>query len=180
MLVCEACPCERGNGGKDDERRVEEDQTRLSDEGIVWRVLGGALFMPLGSLTKDDETGAQSCGSSTAARSLESQEHGRDCQDTADGGQEAHGDIWHTSLQVVLANVLEIEAAVESTQPARQRDEHLGERRVYVHEEFALDVLGCESTEAGEVVLADASVCVRVSGGRTGPRRRRHYWAEQS
>jgi hypothetical protein len=99
-------------------------------------------------LTKNDKTGAQSRSGCAAACSFESQKHGRDCQDTTDGGQKAHSDIWYTGLQVVFANVLKVEAAVEPTQPARQCDEHLRERRVYVHEELALDVLGRKSTEA--------------------------------
>lgn len=36
MLICEACPGECGNGSKDDERRVEEDQTGLGNKGIVF------------------------------------------------------------------------------------------------------------------------------------------------
>jgi hypothetical protein len=102
----------------------------------------------LHDLTKDDETCSQGCGGGTTAGSLESQEHGGNGQDTADGGEQTHGNVWHTGLQVVLANVLEIEVAVESTQPAGQGNKHLCERRVNVHEELALDVLGRESTEA--------------------------------
>jgi hypothetical protein len=48
MLVCEACPGECGNGSKDDERRVEEDKTRLSDEGVVWIVSVGAPLQFIG------------------------------------------------------------------------------------------------------------------------------------
>src|SRR5262245_24940151 len=53
--------------------------------------------------TKNDQARAQrSCGGATA-RSLQCQEHGRDRQDTTDGGKEAHRNVWHTGLQVVLA-----------------------------------------------------------------------------
>jgi hypothetical protein len=105
-------------------------------------------------LTKDDKTCTQSRSGSTAASSLESQEHGRNRQNTADGGQHAHGDIWDSGLQVVFANVLEVEVSVEATQPSRQCNEELCERRVDVHEELALDVFRRESAEAGDAVLA--------------------------
>ena len=51
---------------------------------------------------------------------------------------------------------LEIKLSIEPTQPSRQRDEELRERRVHIHEELSLDVFGGESTEAGvQCQLAD-------------------------
>ena len=50
---------------------------------------------------------------------------------------------------IVFADVLEVEVSVKSTQPSCQCDEELREWRMDVHEESALDVFRCESTEAG-------------------------------
>lgn len=91
--------------------------------------------------TEQDESSTQSSGRSLASSSLEGQEHGGDRQDTTDGRKEAHGNIWNAGLDVVLANIFEIEFTVEAGQPAREGDEELCERRVYVHEESTLDVL---------------------------------------
>ena len=90
--------------------------------------------------TEDDETSTQGCGGSTAASSLQSKEHGRNRQNTEDGGQHAHSDIWNLGLQVILANILEVEVSVKSTQPSCQCDEEFRKRRVDIHEEPALDV----------------------------------------
>ena len=114
-------------------------------------------------LTEDDETCSQSCGGSTAASGLESKEHGGDSQDTANSREQAHCNIWDAGLQVVFANVLEVEVAVESTQPARQSNEHLCERRVNVHEELAFDVLGRESTKAEGTMLASVHMPIGVT-----------------
>lgn len=53
-------------------------------------------------------------------------------------------------FDVVLADLLEVELAIEPSQPAEQCNEELSERRVDVHEEFALDVLGSKAAEAWE------------------------------
>jgi hypothetical protein len=102
--------------------------------------------------TKYDKTGSQGRSGRAATRSLEGQEHGRNGQDTADGRQHAHSNIWHTGLEVVHANVLEVEVSIESTQPSRKCDEELRQWRMYVHKELALDVLGRESTEAESTI----------------------------
>jgi hypothetical protein len=128
------------------------------------------------SLTKDNKTGSQSSSCSTAACSFEREEHGRDGQDTADGRQQAHSDIWNTWLQVIHANVLEVEAAIESTEPSSQSDEEFCEGWVYVHEEPALDILGCKSTKAEHII---SLYLLRMTCDRlTGPHRRRRCWAE--
>lgn len=98
-------------------------------------------------LTKNDKTRAQSCSCCTTTSGLERQEHGRDGKDTTDSGKKTHGDIRDTRLQVVHANVLEVETAIKSTQPSRQGDQELCEWGMHVHEELALDVLGRKSTE---------------------------------
>jgi hypothetical protein len=38
VLVHETCPGESGDGREDDEGRVEEDEARLGDERVVWKV----------------------------------------------------------------------------------------------------------------------------------------------
>jgi hypothetical protein len=121
--------------------------------------------------TEDDKARSQSSRGRTATRSLECQEHGGNRQNTADGGQQTHGNVWNTWLEVVHANVLEVKVAVESTQPSRQRDQELRKRWVYVHEEFALDVLGREPTETATWSVAFTSIGVVVL---TGLHRRRH------
>lgn len=64
--------------------------------------------------------------------------------------EQTHGDIGDARLQVIFANILEIEVAVETREPASESNEHLGQGRVHVHEELALDVLGSEAAKARE------------------------------
>lgn len=98
--------------------------------------------------TKDDETRSHDSRHSTAAESLEGQEHERSQQHTTDGRIHAHGNVRNTRLDVVLANFLEVELSIEAGEPSSQGNEHLGEGRVHIHKELALDVLGSETTEA--------------------------------
>ena len=61
-------------------------------------------------LTEDDQRGTESSGGSAATRSLQSQEDGRNEENTADGREGSHGDIGDTWLQVILADLLKVEA----------------------------------------------------------------------
>jgi len=131
MLVSEAYPSQSGEGCADDQRRVQQDQAGLCYQGIF----------------KDEQSCTHAGGECAAAQSLEGQEHGGDGEDTKNGWQHAHGDIGHLWLEVVLANILEVEAAVEASAPTSQSDQQLGEWRVDVHEELALDVLAGEATK---------------------------------
>lgn len=126
--------------------------------------------------TKDDETSTHGSSEGTASKGLESQEDAGNQNNAAESGVEAHGDVGNTRLQVVLANVLEVEITVEASEPAGESNEHLGERWMDVHEEFSLDVLGSKATEAGCILLVDVSrwLILRLL---TGPRQRRHWWA---
>lgn len=98
--------------------------------------------------TKDDETCAHSRGHGSASDGLESEEHERGKKHSAQGREHAHGNVGDTGLDVVLANVLEIKATVESGEESGEGDEHLGQRRVDVHEELALQVFRSEAAEA--------------------------------
>ena len=131
VLVGEASPRQGSQGREDDQGRVEQDETRVGDQGVL----------------EDDETGTQDSGGSAAASSLDGQEDSRDGEDTTDGRQQSHGDVGHVGLEVILANIFEVEVAIKSSDPAGQSDQQLGERRVYVHEEFPLDVFAGEATE---------------------------------
>ncbi len=60
---------------------------------------------------------------------LSGEEHGRGEQGAAEGGQQAHGHVGHAGLDVVLADLLEVELAVEAGEPAGERDEELSKGR---------------------------------------------------
>lgn len=100
--------------------------------------------------TENNETGAQYGSGCATPGGLQGQKHERCKKDSADGREHAHGDIRDARLEVVLADLLEVEIAIEARQPAGQRNKHLSQRRVDIHEEFALDVFRSETTEAGE------------------------------
>lgn len=104
--------------------------------------------------TEDDKTSTHSCSHGTAANGLEGHEHEGSEENTTDSREQSHGDIWDTGLEVVLANVLEVEVTIETSQPTGQGDEHLGQGRVDVHEELALEVLGSETTEAVDMAVS--------------------------
>lgn len=101
-------------------------------------------------LTEDDQGSTKGSRGSAAAGSLQGQENGRDKKDTAERRKHAHSNVRDTGLQIVLADLLEVEAAVEAGEPTEEGDHELRKRRVNVHEELALDVLRRESTEAAE------------------------------
>lgn len=97
----------------------------------------------VGSLlrTKDDKARAQSRSRSAATSSFQGEEHQGSEKNTTDSREHAHGDIRDTRLDVVLANLLEVEIAPESSEISGQCDEHLSQWRVDIHKEFTLDVL---------------------------------------
>lgn len=101
--------------------------------------------------TEDDEAGAHDGSHGAAAHSLERQEDARNKRNTTEGREEAHGNVGHTRLEIVLANLLEVEITIEASEPASQSNQHLGEGRVDVHEEAALDVLGSKATKAEQI-----------------------------
>jgi len=128
---------ERGKGKRSErrsnhERGVEQDQTCLSQETVL----------------EDDEACAKCRGRSAATSSLQCEEHSRGQEDAAQSGKQAHGDIWNAGLDVILANLLEVEISIKSSQPAEEGDHQFRERGVNIHEEAAFDVLGSKTTEA--------------------------------
>lgn len=100
--------------------------------------------------TKDDETGSEGSRGGAASNSLQCEEHSRSEEDTAEGWEQTHCHIWDTGLDIILANLLEVEISVEAGEPPEQGDHKLRERRMDVHEEAALDILGGKTTEAVE------------------------------
>lgn len=118
--------------------------------------------------TKNDKTGSHESGGATASSCLECEEHGRSQKDAANSREHAHGNIRNTRFNVVLSNLLEVEVAVEPSEPAEESNHEFGEGRVDVHEELALDVLGSEATEAVidvESVFFQASNNIPPQGG---------------
>lgn len=130
--------------------------------------------------TKDDQASTHGCSKSTAADSLESQEDARNQKYATESRVEAHGNVRNTRFQVVLANVLEVKVTVEASEPAGQGNQHLGQRRVNIHEELSLDVLGSETTKARvECVVSLRREAINCAGspGLTGLRQRQRWWA---
>jgi hypothetical protein len=97
--------------------------------------------------TEDEQSRGKSSGHGLRAGGLQGQEDCWNGQNSANGGKQAHGNIGDAGLKVVLANVLEVKLAVEASEPSCQCDQELCQRRMYVHEEAALDVFGRESTK---------------------------------
>lgn len=149
MLIREGLEREGGEGGCDHERGVEENETSLGKKAVFcvgcWLLIRSCVRHF--ALTEDDQTGSHQSRSGAAPGGLESQKHEGSEQDTADGREHAHGDVGNAGLEVILANVLEVEVAVETSQPTGESDEHFGQRRVDIHEEFALDVFRSEATK---------------------------------
>ena len=131
VLIREARPAQSRQCSEDDQRRVEQNQPRLRHQPILEK------HQPR------PDRGSER----PASTRLERQEHGRHSENATESGQQAHRHIRHAGLEVVLPDILEIELAVKPRQPARQRDHHLRQRRVHVHEELALDVFAREAAE---------------------------------
>ena len=103
---------------------------------------------------KNNQESSHSCDHGAASSSLEGQEHSWNQKDTTDSWQRSHPDIWHIWLEIVLPDLLEVEVSVEAAQPSSESDEELSKRWVHIHEEPALDIFGCEATEAEKRILA--------------------------
>ena len=101
-------------------------------------------------LTESEARSTQRSRRGPCTHGLQSQEDARNSDDTANGREETHGNVWYSRLNIVFPNVFEVEVAIEPCHPTKEGDEHLGQRRVNVHEELAMDVLGREATEAVE------------------------------
>ena len=74
MLVGERSPAEHSQSGKDDQRRVEQNESRLSDEAVL----------------EENQTGAHSSSRGLAPGSLEGHEHDGNGSDTHEGREKAH------------------------------------------------------------------------------------------
>ena len=116
--------------------------------------------------TEDDQTGAKCSSGGFAASCLEGQEHGGNGHDTHDGGQKSHGNVGNARLKVVLSNIFKVKLSIETGQPTGESNEELGEWRVDVHEELALDVLGGETTKAVGLVSEMSERCSCKSESR--------------
>ena len=131
VLIDKARPAQRRHRREDHQRRIQQNEPRLRHQPIL----------------KHHQQRPQRRSETLAPRRLERQKHHRDHRHSAQRGQQPHRHVRHPRLHVILANILEIELAVEARQESGERDEQFGERRVDVHEEFAFDVLGGEATE---------------------------------
>lgn len=154
-------------------RRIKRLFVRRPFSGLK---LDGELTKGGRDCTKDDEPGTEGSGCRPAASGLESEEYRRDSHDAAERGIQPHGHIRHTILEVVFTNLLEVKVSIEPSEPPKQGNEHLGEWRMYVHEEFALDVLGCKAAKADSPV--SSSVVDESIQQLTGLRQRRHLLAD--
>lgn len=100
--------------------------------------------------TEDDQASSHSRCKGAAPSSLQSQEHGRHQENAAEGRKHAHRNIWDAGLNVIFSDLLKVEFTVKACKPAEKRDEELGQGRVDIHKEFALDVFRSEATETAE------------------------------
>ncbi|KAI6763635.1 hypothetical protein HG531_013023 [Fusarium graminearum] len=132
VLVGEARKGKDSESGRGDEGGIKKNQTGLGN-----RVR-----------TEDDQARTHSGSHSAASNSFECEEHAGNQKDTADSREHSHGNVGDTRFNIVLANLFKIEAAVETSKPSGKSDKHLGQRRMDVHEELALDVLGSKTTKA--------------------------------
>ena len=98
--------------------------------------------------TKDDQAGAKGCGSRATSICPQRQEHGWYRQDATDSREHSHRNIWNLGLHIVLPNLLEVEISLEAGKPSGESQEKLRQRRMYVHKETPLDVLGREAAKA--------------------------------
>jgi hypothetical protein len=64
-------------------------------------------------------------------------------------------------LADLLSDILEIKVPVETPNERSKRDQHLGKRRMNVHKELLLDILGSETTK---VYLVESTISLRLSG----------------
>lgn len=125
VLVREADPEEGGEGGEEDEGRVEEDEAGLGDEAIL----------------EHDHQRAEHGGRWARFKRAEGEVRERDEEEPERRGEESHGDVGDPIWTVLASDVLEIKgAALESRDVGHESDEELRERGMHVHKEARLDV----------------------------------------
>lgn len=143
VLVAECGPGKGGEGGEEDERRVEEDVTGLGDQAIF----------------EGDEEGCKEGGCDTTIEGAKGQVGERNGSNAHAGGKKAHcyvrymlvrsvqNDVSRMSVMEregsrhnILSNILEVKIAIVAKDPASEGDEQLGERRVHVDKVGRLDV----------------------------------------
>ena len=113
---------------EEDERGVEQDEPVLRDMRIVEQDHHGAHRGNAWAVATFPHDGI-------GKRDLRTAHNSRSC---------AHLDVRNIVLEVLVPNVVKLELAIESCDPAAEGVEELGKRWVYIEEVFALEIVGGE------------------------------------
>jgi hypothetical protein len=107
VLVGEPDPEKDGEGGEEDQGRVEEDEPRLGDESVL----------------EQDEGGSEECRGGTELESAEGEVGEGNEGESKGGREETHGDVGDVIGTVLAADVFEVEGtAFETGEPGDEGD----------------------------------------------------------
>jgi hypothetical protein len=155
MLIRKGCEGKRREGRGRHQRRVEKNQSGLCEETVFYAPNQQSVRPSLrNGLTKDDQASSHGCRHGAAPSSFQGKKHEGGEKNATNCGKHAHGDVWNTGFEVVLADLLEIKLSIETSEPTSEGNEHLGKGRVNVHEETTLYVLRSKSTETKELIVS--------------------------
>lgn len=112
----------------ENESSIQEDKSGLSNMGIV----------------KKEKTGGEDTGGKTVARLPHDEVCNGDSQGAEGGRQSSESHVGDLIRDVGVTNVIEVEVAIVTDQPADKGEEELAERRVDIEEVGSLEVIGSE------------------------------------
>jgi hypothetical protein len=119
---------EKTAGHGKDEGRIQEDKSGLSNVGIV----------------EEQETGGKDTGGEAVTRLPHDEVCNGDGQGTEGSGQSSESHVRDLVRNVGVSNVIEVEVAIVTDEPANKSEKKLAERRVDIEEVGSLEVVGRE------------------------------------
>lgn len=130
-LVSELVPLdvkEKTAGHGKNQSSIQEDKSGLADVGVI----------------EEDKTSGKDTSREAVARLPHDEVRNSDSQSTESSGQSSEGHVGNLVRNVGVANVIEVEVAIVTDQPADKSEEKLAERRVDIEEVGSLEVIGGE------------------------------------
>jgi hypothetical protein len=124
----EANVAQNADGHGEDESRVQQNETGLSNMGVV----------------EEDQAGCHNGRWQGVARLPHDQEDGGDGESSQEGRQSTEGNVGDLIGDIRVANIVEEKVPVIANEPAHEGEEELSEGRVYIEEVGSLEIEGCK------------------------------------
>ena len=128
---------------EEDQNRVEQDQSRLSNVGVVWLPLVSRIGIRLClRLTEKNDYSRESTNDSRVSALLHDGVYNRNRETTKHRRQGTHSPVWDVVGRVAVTNAREVEVALKTNKPSRKSEQQLRKWGVNVEIVFATQVVG--------------------------------------